>query len=62
MSKLAYSLEEATAATGYSLDTIRKAISRHDLTVRYANRKPVILATELTDWLNSLPTEAPRTK
>jgi len=60
MSKLAYSLEEATEATGYSLDTIRKAIRNKDLTVRYANRKPVILAAELTDWLTSLPTEAPR--
>lgn len=59
MSKLAYSLEEATAATGYSLDTIRRAIRNNSLTVRYANRKPVILATELTEWLEALPTEAP---
>ena len=60
MSKVAYSIEEAAEATGYSTDTIRRALRNNDMTARYANSKPVILATELTDWLGSLPTEAPR--
>ena len=56
--KLAFSLAEAAEATGYSIDVIRRAIRKNDLTVRYANSKPVVLATELTEWLESLPTEA----
>ena len=59
MSKIAYSIEEAAEAAGYSTDTIRRALRNNDLTARYANTKPVILATELTEWLSSLPTEAP---
>lgn len=60
MSRLAYSIEEAAEATGYSTDTIRRAIRANDLVARYANTKPVILAGELTDWLAALPTEAPQ--
>lgn len=59
MSKVAYSIEEAAEATGYSTDTIRRALRNSDMTARYANSKPVILATELTEWLEALPTEAP---
>ncbi|MER2134158.1 MAG: hypothetical protein ABS910_05695 [Arthrobacter sp.] len=59
MSKLAYNIEEAALATGYSVDTIRKAIRNNEIVTRYANTKPVITATELTDWLDSLPSEAP---
>lgn len=55
--KLAYNLKEAAEATGYSTDTIRRAIRNSDLTARYANSKPVILKDELEDWLRSLPTE-----
>lgn len=55
MSKLAYSIEEAAAATSYSTDTIRRAIRNNDLSVKYANSKPVILASELESWLNALP-------
>lgn len=56
-SKLAYNLDEAAAATGYSTSTLRIAIRRHDLIARYANTRPVILAEELRDWLESLPTD-----
>ena len=55
MSKLAYSIEEAAVATSYSTDTIRRAIKNNDLSVKYANSKPVILASELEAWLNALP-------
>jgi excisionase family DNA binding protein len=57
--KVSYSIEEAAEATGYSTDTIRRALRNNDLTARYANTKPVILATELREWLEALPTEAP---
>ena len=57
--KLAYSLEEAEAATGYSQRTLRRAIADDKLIARYANSKPVITADELKNWLDNLPTEAP---
>lgn len=53
--KLSFSIEEAAVATGYSTDTIRRAIRNNDLSVKYANSKPVILASELESWLNALP-------
>lgn len=59
MSKIAYSIEQAAEAVGYSTDTIRRAIRNNDLSVKYANSKPVILASELESWLTSLPSEAP---
>jgi len=59
MSKLSYSIDEAAEATGYSTDSIRRAIRNSDLVARYANSKPIILAAELTNWLASLPTEPP---
>lgn len=59
MSKLAFTIEEAAEATGYSKDTIRAAIRNHELIARYANTKPVVMATELQDWLTALPTEPP---
>jgi len=57
--KIAFSIEEAAAAVGYSTDTIRRAIRNNDLTARYANSKPVVMASELTAWLESQPTEPP---
>jgi len=57
--KIAFSIEEAAAAVGYSTDTIRRAIRNNDLTARYVNTKPVIMAAELTAWLESQPTEPP---
>lgn len=59
MAKLALNFEEAAEATGYGIDTIRRAVRKNDLIARYANSKPVILVTELTAWLESLPTESP---
>ncbi|WP_426940266.1 hypothetical protein [Pseudarthrobacter sp. S6] len=58
--KVSYSIEEAAEATGYSTDTIRRALRNNDMTARYANSKPVILSTELSGWLEALPTEAPK--
>jgi hypothetical protein len=60
MTRLAYSIEEAAEATGYSTDTIRRAIRANELTARYANTKPVILAGELGEWLQALPVEPPK--
>lgn len=57
MQKLAYSIDEAAEASGYSSDTIRRAIRNSDLAVKYANTKPVVLASELEAWLTALPSE-----
>lgn len=57
--KIALTFEEAAEASGYSVDTIRRAVRNNDLIARHANTKPVILVSELTDWLENLPTEAP---
>lgn len=60
--KLAFSIDEAAEASGYSTDTIRRALRNHDLTARYANTKPVILTDELKAWLESLPCDPPGRK
>lgn len=60
MSKLAYSISEAAEAIGQSTDTIRRAIAKGDLSVKYPNSKPVVLARELESWLESLPSQPPR--
>jgi hypothetical protein len=58
--KIAYTYEEAAQAVGYSKRTIQLAVDRGDLIARYANAKPVIAASELLRWIESLPTEAPK--
>ena len=59
MERLSYSLPEAAAAIGVSVQTIRRAIDKGDIVTRYPTRKPVIPVTELQSWLDRLPTEAP---
>lgn len=54
---LAYTIEDAATACGYSRETIRRAINAGDLTRRYANSKPVILSEDLLGWLRTLPIE-----
>jgi len=56
---LAYSLPDAAVACGVSLSTLNRAIANGEVTRRYPNRKPVILATELEAWLESLPVDKP---
>jgi excisionase family DNA binding protein len=57
--KIAYSVEEAAAAVGYSDWTIRQAIKNHELFPRYAGRKAVILHDDLYEWVANLPLEPP---
>lgn len=59
MSKLAYTYEEAAQAIGVSVQSLRRAVDRHDLLVRYVGSKPVIPAEDLKAWFDTLPTEAP---
>jgi hypothetical protein len=57
VTKLALTIAEAAEAVGYSDDVIRAAMKRGELQASYANTKPVIRVTELTRWLESLPSE-----
>lgn len=57
--KLAYPLPEAAEIAGTSVAVLRRKIASNDITARYIDSKPVILATELQSWLESLPSEAP---
>ena len=55
--KLAYSLQEAAEIASTSVPVLRRKIANNDLTVKYINSKPVVLASELEAWLQSLPSE-----
>lgn len=56
---VALSIPDAAAAVGYSVTTLKDAIAKGDLVVRYANRKGVIPAEDLIEWVKSLPIESP---
>ena len=52
---VAYSLLDACAAVGLSERTVRDAIKRGDLAVRYAGRKVLIRADDLAAWVDAMP-------
>ena len=54
---VAYNLQDAAAAAGVSVDTIRRAIRAGDLIANYPTSRPVILRDELDAWLRATPTE-----
>lgn len=53
---VSYDVAGAAAATGLSESEIRRAVSRGDLTPRHRGRKPLILRSDLLEWIESLPT------
>lgn len=55
--RLSLTLPDAALATGYSLESIRKAIREDELVPSYANSKPVVMVEELERWLRTLPSE-----
>lgn len=56
---IAYNMDAAAAAVGYSSSTLRNAIQRGELFPRYANSRPIILREELLAWANQLPIDKP---
>lgn len=56
--KLAFTITEAAEATGFSADTIRRAVQAGDLPVRKPKingkqvKRPVILASDIEAWLS----------
>ena len=59
-SVVAYSVKDAAAAVGVSLSLLERAIKRGDVTVRWLDGKRVVLATELTEYAESLPLDKPQ--
>lgn len=57
LAAVSYSLAGAVAASGISDKTIRQAIKDRDLVAHYVGTKPVVMATDLAEWIESLPTE-----
>lgn len=52
---LAYSMADAAAVCGVSIDVIRRAIRANDLPARYPTSRPVILHADLEAWLHAAP-------
>lgn len=59
MSQIAYTFEQAAEQSGYSIRTLKQAVSNGNLAARYANSKGVIRHADLDAWIDSLPAEAP---
>lgn len=57
---VSYSMRGAAAATGLSESTLREAISKRYLPVRYYGKKPLILFEDLREWVRDLPDEKRR--
>lgn len=60
--KKSFSIAEAAASSGLSVETIRQAIAHNELIASYGGpkkTKPVILTDEFDRWLRWLPTEKP---
>lgn len=57
--KLAYTFEEAAEQSGYSVRTLKQAVTNGDLLARFANTKGVIRHADLEEWLDDLPAESP---
>ena len=55
---LAYDLRGAAVAVSLSERTIRAAVTSGRLLAHYVGVKPVILTTDLIDWVLRLPTDA----
>lgn len=53
--KIAYSYDEAAEATGYSRDTIKRAVAAGNLPACAPAGKPVIRVEDLDAWLQSAP-------
>jgi hypothetical protein len=57
--KHAFTIPEAAAVASVGESTLRAAIKRGDLPQRYPSTRPVILASDLDNWLQSLPSDPP---
>lgn len=56
-SPIALTIPEAAKAVGVGVTTLREAIRNGDLIAHYPTSRPVVLRSELEEWLKSTPTE-----
>jgi len=63
--RISYNLDEAAAAVGFSVKTLRRAIATGDLIAHRAtgakNSKHVVLADDLRAWIEAMPTATEQT-
>ena len=57
LAAVSYNRAGAVAASGIGETTIKTAIANGDLIAHYVGVKTVILASDLAEWIASLPTE-----
>lgn len=57
LAAVSYNLAGAVAASGVGETNIKKAIANNDLIAHYVGVKAIILASDLAEWIASLPTE-----
>lgn len=57
--KKAFTIPQAAEVASVGESTLKAAIDRGDLPRRYPSTRPVILASDLDKWLESLPTDPP---
>lgn len=57
--RIAYTFEDASTQCGYSVRTLKQAVTDGALLARYANSKGIIRHADLYDWVDRLPAEPP---
>ena len=55
--KISFTITDAAAAVGVSEPVIRRALAKGNLVAHYPTTRPVILADDLRDWIDSAPTD-----
>lgn len=59
INSVSYTLDGASKATGIGVTNIKAAADRDELICHWMGTKRIFLATDLADWIESLPTEKP---
>lgn len=62
LAAVSYQMDGAVKATGIGETTIKTAIANGDLVAHYVGVKTVIRAVDLDAWIQSLPTESPKSR
>ena len=60
--RISYTWEQAAEMVGYSVRTLKQAVSDGNLAARYANSKAVIRHADLEEWVDGLSAESPSSK
>lgn len=60
--RISYTWEQAASMVGYSVRTLKQAVSEGRLAARYANSKAVIRHQDLEEWVDGLSAESPSSR